>query len=121
MSPRRGSTGSIALGDPITSLTTLQTRLRQPCLVASVVGTPPWDEPDVLVENGVAGPTTFDVVLDGFNPSCKIAVIKLVRDQLGMGLKEAKDLVEAAPADGLDWSMARRLTRNARTILHQAK
>lgn len=29
----------------------------------------------------------------------KIAVIKVVKEKLGLGLKEAKDIVEAAPAD----------------------
>ena len=40
--------------------------------------------------------TAFDVVLDGFGAN-KIAVIKVVRELTGLGLKEAKDLVEAAP------------------------
>ncbi len=38
----------------------------------------------------------FDVVLTGFGEN-KIAVIKVVRAATGLGLKEAKDLVEAAP------------------------
>jgi len=59
--------------------------------------TPPVDEPDILVEDGVAGPAAFDVVLDGFETGRKIGVIKAVREHLGVGLKEAKDLVEAAP------------------------
>jgi large subunit ribosomal protein L7/L12 len=40
--------------------------------------------------------TSFDVVLDGFGDN-KIAVIKVVRELTGLGLKEAKDLVEGAP------------------------
>lgn len=40
--------------------------------------------------------TEFDVVLDGFGGN-KIAVIKVVRAATGLGLKEAKDLVEGAP------------------------
>lgn len=39
---------------------------------------------------------SFDVVLEGFGDN-KIAVIKVVREITGLGLKEAKDLVEAAP------------------------
>ena len=39
---------------------------------------------------------SFDVVLEGFGDK-KIAVIKVVREITGLGLKEAKDLVEAAP------------------------
>jgi large subunit ribosomal protein L7/L12 len=40
--------------------------------------------------------TEFDVVLAEFGPN-KINVIKEVRAITGLGLKEAKDLVEAAP------------------------
>lgn len=40
--------------------------------------------------------TSFDVVLDGFGDN-KIAVIKIVRELTGLGLKEAKELVESAP------------------------
>jgi len=39
---------------------------------------------------------SFDVVLEGFGDN-KIAVIKVVRAITGSGLKEAKELVEAAP------------------------
>jgi large subunit ribosomal protein L7/L12 len=39
----------------------------------------------------------FDVVLEGFGDN-KIAVIKAVREITGQGLKEAKELVEGAPA-----------------------
>jgi large subunit ribosomal protein L7/L12 len=40
--------------------------------------------------------TEFDVVLTEFGAN-KIAVIKVVREITSLGLKEAKDLVEAAP------------------------
>ena len=40
--------------------------------------------------------TEFDVVLVSFGDS-KMGVIKAVKDVLGMGLKEAKELVEKAP------------------------
>ena len=40
--------------------------------------------------------TDFDVVLEGFGDN-KIAVIKVVREITGLGLKEAKELVESAP------------------------
>ena len=39
----------------------------------------------------------FDVVLTSFGEN-KVAVIKAVRAATGLGLKEAKDLVESAPA-----------------------
>jgi large subunit ribosomal protein L7/L12 len=41
--------------------------------------------------------TEFDVVLAGFGDN-KVAVIKAVRGITGLGLKEAKDMVEGAPS-----------------------
>jgi len=41
--------------------------------------------------------TEFDVVLKAFGDN-KVAVIKAVRTVTGLGLKEAKDMVEGAPA-----------------------
>ena len=40
----------------------------------------------------------FDVVLEGFGDN-KIAVIKVVRELTGLGLKEAKAMVDGAPAN----------------------
>ncbi len=42
-------------------------------------------------------PTEFRVVLESFDAAKKINVIKVVREITGLGLKEAKDLVEGAP------------------------
>jgi large subunit ribosomal protein L7/L12 len=45
-----------------------------------------------------AAKTEFTVQLDGLaDPTKKINVIKVVREITGLGLKEAKDLVEGAP------------------------
>ena len=41
--------------------------------------------------------TEFDVILSSFGAN-KVAVIKAVRGITGLGLKEAKDMVESAPA-----------------------
>ncbi len=41
--------------------------------------------------------TEFDVIMTSFG-SAKVPVIKVVRSLTGLGLKEAKDLVEAAPS-----------------------
>ncbi|MFQ6537766.1 MULTISPECIES: 50S ribosomal protein L7/L12 [Aphanothece] len=41
--------------------------------------------------------TEFDVILEGFEDSAKIKVLKAVREATGLGLGEAKALVEAAP------------------------
>ena len=40
--------------------------------------------------------TEFDVILASFGDA-KMGVIKAVKDVMGLGLKEAKELVEAAP------------------------
>ena len=40
--------------------------------------------------------TSFDVILKAAGPN-KLQVVKLVKDLTGLGLKEAKDLVDAAP------------------------
>jgi len=40
--------------------------------------------------------TSFDVILKAGGPS-KLAVVKLVKELTGLGLKEAKDLVDQAP------------------------
>jgi len=41
--------------------------------------------------------TAFDIKLEGFDAKAKIKVIKEVRALCGLGLKEAKEMVEAAP------------------------
>ena len=41
--------------------------------------------------------TEFDVVLESFDASAKIKVLKAVRNATGLGLGDAKALVEAAP------------------------
>ncbi len=55
----------------------------------------------VAAVGGAAAPaaeekTEFDVVLSNFGGN-KLAVIKAVRELTGLGLKEAKELVESAP------------------------
>ena len=41
--------------------------------------------------------TDFDVILAGFDAAAKIKVIKVVREITGLGLAEAKAVVEGAP------------------------
>ena len=45
---------------------------------------------------GAEEKTEFDVILASFGDA-KMGVIKAVKDVMGLGLKEAKELVEAAP------------------------
>ena len=61
----------------------------------------------------VAEKTEFDVILEGYGDK-KIGVIKVVRAVTSLGLKEAKDLVEAVPAkikEGLSKEDAEKLKR----------
>jgi len=63
----------------------------EPAAAAVVAG--PAGGPD---SGGAAAKTEFDVVMTSFGGN-KIAVIKEVRGITGLGLKEAKELVEGAP------------------------
>jgi large subunit ribosomal protein L7/L12 len=62
-----------------------------PVAIAAAVGAP--------AASGAAAveQTEFKVVMTNFGAN-KIAVIKAAREETGLGLKEAKDLVEAPPA-----------------------
>lgn len=53
--------------------------------------------PAVAGDSEVAESTEFDVILEGFPADKKIGIIKVVREVTGLGLKEAKELVESAP------------------------
>ncbi len=48
---------------------------------------------------GVEEKTEFTVVLASFDAAKKINLIKVIREVTGLGLKEAKDLVEGAPGN----------------------
>ena len=48
-------------------------------------------------DDGAEEKTEFDLVLESVDASSKIAVLKVVRNITGLGLKEAKELVESAP------------------------
>jgi large subunit ribosomal protein L7/L12 len=52
--------------------------------------------PGVAAEAKAEEKVAFDVILEGFGDK-KIQVIKVVRALTGLGLKEAKDLVESVP------------------------
>jgi large subunit ribosomal protein L7/L12 len=52
--------------------------------------------------------TSFDVILKSGGPN-KLAVVKIVKEMSGLGLKEAKDLVDQAPKpikEGVDKATA---------------
>ena len=57
--------------------------------------------------------TSFDVVLKSAGAQ-KLAIVKLVKEQTGLGLKEAKDLVDGAPSkikEGVDKATAEALKK----------
>ena len=61
--------------------------------------------------------TEFDVMLTAFGEK-KIQVIKVVRELTGLGLKEAKDLVESAPSRVLE-SIEKATAQGAKTKLEE--
>ncbi|MGY6561079.1 MAG: 50S ribosomal protein L7/L12 [Luteibaculaceae bacterium] len=64
----------------------------EPAAAAVAVAGPAAGGGDAAVEEK----TSFDVILKAAGGS-KLAVVKLVKDLTGLGLKEAKELVDAAP------------------------
>nr|YP_010197270.1 ribosomal protein L12 [Crassiphycus crassissimus]UAD85074.1 ribosomal protein L12 [Crassiphycus crassissimus]UAD85277.1 ribosomal protein L12 [Crassiphycus crassissimus] len=52
---------------------------------------------DDSTKNEIEEKTEFDVVLEEVPAAKKIAILKVVRSITGLGLKEAKQLVESAP------------------------
>lgn len=92
--------GTKDLGDKIVGLTLLQAKQLSDYL-KEVHGIEPASGGAVMMQAGPAAEaavekTEFDLVLTGFGEN-KIAVIKVVRGATGLGLKEAKDLVEGVP------------------------
>jgi large subunit ribosomal protein L7/L12 len=63
--------------------------------------------------------TEFDLVLTEFPADKKIAVLKVVRGITGLGLKEAKDIVEAAPKT-LQEGISKDDAENAKKQLEEA-
>ena len=92
------------LGDKIVGLTLLQAKALSDYL-KQVHGIEPAGGGVMMAAGGGGGAaapaaveakTEFDVILTGFGDA-KINVIKVVRGATGLGLKEAKDLVEGVP------------------------
>jgi len=90
------------LGDKIVGLTLLQAKALSDYL-KQVHGIEPAGGgvmmaagPAAAAAAPVEAKTEFDLILTGFGDA-KINVIKVVRGATGLGLKEAKDLVEGVP------------------------
>jgi large subunit ribosomal protein L7/L12 len=92
------------LGDSIVKLTVLEAKALgdyletvhgiKPAAAAVAVAAAPAGGGDAPV--AAAAQTEFEVVLEGFGDK-KLDVIKVIRTITGLGLKEAKELVEGAP------------------------
>ncbi|MFT4557362.1 MAG: large subunit ribosomal protein L7/L12 [Planctomycetaceae bacterium] len=97
------SDGTKDLGDKIVALTLLEAKALADYL-EQVHGIKPAGGAVMVAGGGGGGEeaavveeqTEFDVVLTGYGDN-KIAVIKVVRAATGLGLKEAKEVVEGAP------------------------
>lgn len=98
------SDGTKELGDKIVALTLLEAKALADYL-EQVHGIKPAGGAVMVAGGGGGGDdaggaaeekTEFDVILTGFGDN-KIAVIKVVRGATGLGLKEAKEVVESAP------------------------
>jgi large subunit ribosomal protein L7/L12 len=96
----------VELGDKIVALSLLQARalseyLKEKHGIEAAAGGVMMAAPAAGAGGAAAAPaaaekTTFDVILKSAGEK-KIQVIKVVRTATSLGLKEAKDLVEAAP------------------------
>ena len=111
------------LGDQIVGLTLLQAKALADYL-KDVHGIEPAGGGAMVVAAAPSGDgdgggaaeeqTSFDVILTGFG-GAKINVIKAVRSITGLGLKEAKGLVESAPAplkEGVEKDEAEKLVKD---------
>jgi large subunit ribosomal protein L7/L12 len=63
--------------------------------------------------------TEFDLVLEEVPSDKKIAVLKVVRSLTGLGLKEAKELVESAPKQ-IQGNLAKNDAENAKKQIEEA-
>ena len=96
------------LGESIVKLTVLEAKALgdylevvhgiKPAAAAVAVAGPAVGGGGAAPAEAAAPKTEFDVVLEAIGPN-KINVIKVVRAATSLGLKEAKDLVEAAPKE----------------------
>lgn len=76
----------------------------EPAAAAVAVATTPAGGTDAAAEEK----TSFDVILKSAG-GAKLQVVKVVKEQVGLGLKEAKELVDAAPSklkEGVDKATA---------------
>jgi large subunit ribosomal protein L7/L12 len=92
------------LGDSIVKLTVLEAKALGDYLedvhgikAAAVAAGPAVAAPVAGPAAPVEVQTEFDVSLEAYDAAKKIGIIKVVRAATGLGLKEAKDVVDGAP------------------------
>ena len=83
----------------VLDMSKLKKALEEKWDVKAAAGAPMMMAAPATAEGGEAAEeaTDFQVVLDEYPADKKIAVIKIVREVTGLGLKEAKEFVESAP------------------------
>jgi large subunit ribosomal protein L7/L12 len=94
----------VELGDSIAGLSVAKAALLNRYL-ADVHGIEPADlpmvglpvVPDQIIDRTPPPPSEFDVILEGYDTPRKINVIRTIREHLTLGLKEARDMVDALP------------------------
>ena len=96
------STKTAKLIDELSSLTVLEmaelkTALEDKWGVKAQAAAAVFAAPQAAAVEKAEEATEFDVILDSSADDKKIAVIKVVREITGLGLKEAKDVVDGAP------------------------
>ena len=75
--------------------------------------------PAAAAEAAPADQTEFDVILKSAG-AAKLGVIKAVKDLLGLGLKEAKDLVDKAPDATLKEKVSKAEAEQIKSTLEEA-
>ena len=75
--------------------------------------------PAAAAEAAPAEQTEFDVILKSAG-AAKLGVIKAVKDLLGLGLKEAKDLVDKAPDATLKEKVSKAEAEQIKSTLEEA-
>ena len=75
--------------------------------------------PAAAAEAAPAEQTEFDVILKSAGQA-KLGVIKVVKDLLGLGLKEAKDLVDKAPDATLKEKVSKAEAEQIKSTLEEA-
>ena len=75
--------------------------------------------PAAAAEAAPAEQTEFDVILKSAGQA-KLGVIKVVKDLLGLGLKEAKDLVDKAPDATLKEKVSKAEAEHIKSTLEEA-